>query len=96
MYDKNGTEIRPGDVVIVPCVVDQVFETGPNHPNVQLKTLIPMFPGEAGYPLTLSNLQLEKVNIGAQWGATGQQQQTVRQGEAQHFETPETASAASR
>jgi hypothetical protein len=60
-HDKDMNEIREGDVVLVACTVEKLFPTGP-HPNIQLRTLVPMHSHEPGTLLNLMGKQVSKAD----------------------------------
>lgn len=45
-HDKNGAELKVGDVVTVEATVKEL-STGVEFCNIQLETVDPMYPGNA-------------------------------------------------
>jgi hypothetical protein len=67
MHDKYGKPIQTGDSVIVPCIVESTTEAD-EYCNVNLKTMEPMFPGNAPSTVVLNARQTVKrdpVSVGS-------------------------------
>jgi len=58
-HDRNGNELKVGDVVYVPAVVVKI-DMIPEFYNIECETVEPMFPGEHKTPLLLNAKQVEK------------------------------------
>lgn len=57
-HDINGTEIAPGDLVMIPCRVVSVQETEDGkYCNVNVETVHPMPPYEKGQVIVLNTQQ---------------------------------------
>ncbi len=39
MHDKNGTALKVGDVVMMPCKIKYLYEGTPDFCNVELETI---------------------------------------------------------
>ena len=59
MHDKFGREIKAGDLVLVPCVVRETYQTD-EYCNVKVSTTEPMFPGNERTTMTLNTRQVVK------------------------------------
>ncbi len=58
-HDINGSEIKAGDIVMVPCVVESVYQTDDGlHCNCNVKTQLPMPPYEGGTAIVLNAKQV--------------------------------------
>lgn len=62
MHDKNGKPLFKGDTVTITCVVKECT-SNPDHCNVTLETVEPMFPSD-DYKSTivLNTKQVEKID----------------------------------
>lgn len=39
MHDKNGTPLKVGDIVVIPCKVTHLCDSTPDYCNVECETL---------------------------------------------------------
>lgn len=65
MHDRNGSPLKVGDLVMVPCRVTSVSDGVETYCNVTVQTVIPMFTGDESKPghrdsITLNARQVEK------------------------------------
>lgn len=58
-HDRDGKELKVGDFVDVPCMVDSII-TGEEYCNVTLKTTENMFPSESPTTVVLNAKQVVK------------------------------------
>lgn len=58
-HDKNGQELQPGDIVMIPARVKSITPN-PEFCNVTVETVEPMFPGEYPVNITLNAKQVTK------------------------------------
>lgn len=58
-HDMNGTELKVGDIVNVPCRVKEIHLTE-EYCNVGLETREPMYPGDQKNHLSLNAKQVIK------------------------------------
>jgi hypothetical protein len=58
--DQNGAPLAVGDQVRVVCAIASIHEE-PNHPELELMTVTPMYAGEYGTRLLLKGAQVERV-----------------------------------
>lgn len=59
-HDREGHEVKPGDRVLVECVVKSV-QAGEEYCNVTLETVSAMPPYETGTSITLNTKQTKLV-----------------------------------
>jgi deoxycytidylate deaminase len=59
-HDRDGVEVKPGDRVLMECVVREVMSTE-DYCNVNLETVSVMPPRENPTMLTLNTRQVRKV-----------------------------------
>lgn len=59
-HDFKGREIKPGDKVLIPAVVESVTP-GEDYCNVTVKTERPMKPSDSPTTITFNASQVEKV-----------------------------------
>ena len=60
-HDRDGIEVKPGDRVLVECVVKAVHSTA-DYCNVDLETVSPMPPRDTSTMLTMNTRQVRKVH----------------------------------
>lgn len=58
-HDRNGIELKVGDKVFVPMIVEFIYATE-KFCNTSLVSEIPMYPGETKSHLTVNTKQVEK------------------------------------
>jgi hypothetical protein len=59
-HDRDGAELKPGDRVSIPCVVDRV-NPGTDYCNVTVHTESNCFPGDYPTVVRLNSQQVVKV-----------------------------------
>lgn len=60
-FDKNGVELREGDIVTIHCTIKAVMATDENN-NVLLETVEEFYPSNSYTNVILNSKQVQKVN----------------------------------
>jgi hypothetical protein len=58
MHDCNGTQLKVGDVVHIPCVITQISEDTPDYCNVSVETIHGRRPDEKKEKMSAINTKV--------------------------------------